>query len=377
MLLRFIKSAGFLLSTVLLIMNAVSCKKVHEEKMNDTVTMNNTLSLSDAQIQLANIKLCEAREGSIGQKLSLTGVLKVNEQSAVTISSRVTGRIEKLYFRNTGEILTKGDMLYEIYSEELISAQREFYRLQSNNWNYNARYEPSLAIEERLRVMGMTPQQIKQLGREGKILFTIPIYSQVQGKIRSVNVSEGQYVSEGQTLFELADDVSLWIEAQVYPDEIQFLKTGMSVNIIVPSEGELPVKSRISFINPSFETGKNITLVRAVIDNEDGRLHPGMFAIMNIQTQISKGIIIPASAVITGSLGSRVWVREESGEFSGRMVTTGTESGDSILVLSGLNKSDQIVTSGAYLLNSELILKQGSEIPGNAEQTNLTSYDLK
>ena len=203
--------------------------------------------MSEAQIQLANINIADIREASIGRKLTLTGVLKVNEQSAVSFSSWISGRIEKLYFRNTGERVKKGDKLYEFYSEELVSTQREYYRLQSNNWNFSARYEPSLAVEEKLLLMGMLPSQIKQMGKDGKILFTIPIYSPVNGIIRSVNVSEGQYIKEGQSLFEFADDSKLWVEAQVYPDEVQFLRPGMPATVSVPITGEFPVEVQYQF----------------------------------------------------------------------------------------------------------------------------------
>jgi len=366
------RSAASLLP-LLLVFIMLSCKMQKEEETSGTAEQGNNIILSEAQIQLANINTAGVRVGNIGRKLTFTGVLKVNEQSAVIFSSWISGRIEKLYFRNTGERVKKGDMLYEFYSEELVSTQREYIRLQSNNWNFSARYEPSLAVEEKLLLMGMMPSQIKQLGKSAKILFTIPIYSQVNGIIRSVNVSEGQYIKEGQSLFEFADDSKLWVEAQVYPDEVQFLETGMPATVTVPETGELPVKCKISFVNPSFETGKNITVVRAVIDNPYGRLHPGMFALLSVLTQKSHGMVIPSSAVISGNGGDRVWVREENREFSCRVVNTGLQSGDSVLILSGLDKSDKIVTSGAYLLNSELILKQGPELPGETEIFSITA----
>jgi len=303
------------------------------------------------------------REGSIGRRLSLTGVLKVDEESAYTVSSRVPGRIEKLYFKNTGETVRKGDKLYDFYSEVLISAEREYFRLQSNNRNFNARYEPSLDIEEQLQIMGLTMPQIRQLGKDGKVLFTATILSPASGKIRAINVSEGQYVNGAQPLYDLASDNTLWVEAQVYPDEIRLLKPGMQAIVMIPSAGEAPVLCRLGFINPSYETGRNVTLVRAVINNPDKRLHPGMFAILHVRTGTTRGIIIPASAVITGSDGDKVWVMEEAGVFSGRMITTGIQSEDSVLVLAGLKPDDMVVTSGVYLLNSELILKQGNDTP--------------
>jgi Cu(I)/Ag(I) efflux system membrane fusion protein len=99
-----------------------------------------------------------------------------------------------------------------------------------------------------------------------------------------------------------------------------------------------------------------------VINNPDNKLYPGMLALLYVQTKVRHGIIIPSSAVLTGSEGDRVWVRDENGDFSGRMVTTGTQSEDSILVISGLEKSEMIVYTGAYLLNSEFILRNGTRL---------------
>jgi multidrug efflux pump subunit AcrA (membrane-fusion protein) len=130
-----------------------ACKmQVSEEPATDSPA-ENTIRLSDAQMKLANITVSDVREGSIGRRLSLTGVLKVNEQSAVTISSRVNGRIEKLFFRNTGEKVNKGDKLYELFSDDFITAQREYLTFQSNNYNFTGKYEPSLAVENKLMIM--------------------------------------------------------------------------------------------------------------------------------------------------------------------------------------------------------------------------------
>lgn len=319
------------------------------------------IKLSEIQKQLANIKIAEVTEGSIGRRLMFNGVLKVDEQSSVNISSRTAGRIEKLFFKTTGEKVKKGDALFEFYSEELWAAEREYIGLQKNNWNYSGRYEPSLASENKLLLMGLTPSQILQLKNDGKIFYTIKIYSAVDGIIRSVNITEGQYVTKGQQLFELADDKKLWLEAQAYPDELQFLNNGMPVDIIIPTAGDLHLQNHISYINPVFESGKNVTLIRAIIDNPGKMLHPGMLAMISVQTQLSHGIVIPSEAVINSKTGSIVWVMQNDGNFMVRKVTTGVQSADSVLVQEGLEKSEMIVTSGVYLLNSEMILNNGSE----------------
>jgi Cu(I)/Ag(I) efflux system membrane fusion protein len=344
-----------------------SCYRQPEQNRSISLAPANSLILSDAQIQLANIKVMEVSEGTIGHNRVLTGLLKVNEQSAVNISSRATGRIQKLFFKNTGENVRKGDSLYQFYSDELVAAEREYFTIQSNNWNFNGKYEPSLVLENKLLLLGMLPSQITQLKKDGKILFNVTIYSPVNGTIRGINITEGQYVNSGQTLFELADYNQLWVEAQVYQDDLQFLKAGMPVSVTVPVAGNMPVKSYLTSINPSFEQGKNVTLIRTLINNPDRNLYPGMLALLSVQSQMNSGVVVPSSAVITDRNGSRVWIRNEDGSFSGRIVTTGTQSGDSVLILSGLGKTEMVVTSGAYLLNSELVLKKGSVTQAKTE----------
>ena len=345
----------------------LSCKQHSQRNVSESLMPANNLILSEAQVQLANIKFTEVNECLVGPNKSYTGVLKVNELSAVNISSRTKGRIQKLFFKNTGETVHKGDSLYQIYSDELVAAEREYSTLQSNNWNFNGKYEPSLILEDRLLYLGMLPSQIEQLKKDGKILFSITIFSPVSGTIRSINITEGQFVTAGLTLFGLANYNTLWLEAQVYPEDLQYLKVGMQSIVTIPVAGNIAVESNISSINPSFEQGKNVILIRTLIDNPDKNLYPGMLALLSVQAQKSYGIVIPVSAVIKDKNGSRVWIRNENGSFSGRIVTTGIQSEDSVLIVKGLDNTDFVVTSGAYLLNSEFILKKGIISDGKSE----------
>jgi Cu(I)/Ag(I) efflux system membrane fusion protein len=352
---------------ILTLLAFLSCN-MHTEK-TDTAPepSDGGLRLSESQIQLANINVAEVNQGTLGINLLLTGVLKVNELSAVSISSRAAGRIEKLYFKTTGEKVNIGDSLYTFYAEEMVSAEREYFNIQRNNWNTTGQYPPSLLLEDRLLFLGMVPAQIAQLRKDGKILFEITIISQVNGIIRSINIAEGQYVEAGEKLFELATDNTIWVEAESYPDELGLIREGTPATVIIPSMNNMPITTRISYINPFFDPGRNVTRVRSVINNQDKELHPGMLALISIQSQRAEGIVIPVSAVIMEKGGSKVWVRDGSGAFFGRKVTTGIQSADSIIVLSGLEQSEMVVTSGAYLLNSEMILNQQTITGGETE----------
>lgn len=359
-MIRLKEIIGSVIIVLVSILLPASCNRQAEKTVDEMNMPAGNITLSEAQMQLANIQLSQVSESEFATDLELTGALKVNEQSAVTISSRSTGRILRLFYKNTGETVHKGDSLYEIYSEELVAAEREYFTLHSNNWNLTGRYGPSLTIENKLLFLGMTPAQIDQLKKDGRILYTLKIQSPAGGIIRSVNITEGQYVNVGETLFELADNKTLWAEARVYTNDQHLLKVGMPVTVNLPVGLGIEVRSSICFINPSAEEGKNLSVVRAIVDNRDKNLYPGMFTILRVQVQKSRGIILPASAVIPGRKESRIWVQNNDGSFSPRLVTTAGQSMDSILITSGINKEETVVTSGAYLLDSELILKKGS-----------------
>lgn len=357
-----ISNSGSLAIILLLLFCLLSaCNRQAEQQKPVAEAAKTGIILSEAQIQLANIKIASVCQGTIGHQLLLSSVLKVDEQSTMSVSSGIAGRIQKLLFKNTGEIVNKGDALYELYSEDLLAVEREYVSLEINNWNTTGRFDQSLTLENKLLLIGLLPSQIKELQKNRKYSSVVTIYSQFRGTVRSINVTEGQYVNVGEQLMQLADDSKLWVEAQVYPNELQLLKTGMPVDIIVPVAGDLHIQSSINFINPAFEPGRNVTLVRAIINNPQKKLHPGMLALLSVQAEKSKGIVIPASALLIDKQGKIVWIQQEDGSFVSKMVTTGIQTADSVLILSGLEQSEKIVTSGAYLLNSEMILKKGSD----------------
>lgn len=368
---------GFICVLVLLFFVFASCRPQPEKVKGDNTNAlpDNMLKLSEAQIQLANIRVVQVNEADFQYDRLFTGVLKVNEESAVNISSRTTGRIIKLFYKNAGETVNKGDSLYQFFSEELVAAEREYFTLQSNNWNFNGKYEPSLALENKLMLLGMLPSQVEKLRKDGKIFFSTTICSPVKGIIRSINVTEGEYVTKGQTLFEMADDSRLWVEAQVNPGDMDFLRVGMRAKITLPDAGNKIVESKISFINPSLEQNRYVVVVRADIDNAKKEFHPGMLAFMRVQTQKSSCVVVPSSAVITDKKGSLVWIQNYDGTFSAKSVTTGIQSEDSVQIISGLNASEYVVVSGSYLLNSEMILRKGNatEIVENMQQSDMLS----
>ncbi|MBY0425626.1 MAG: efflux RND transporter periplasmic adaptor subunit, partial [Cytophagales bacterium] len=330
----------------------------------DKNAKQNSLKLSDEQVELANIKTMTVQEEELGRQKTLNAQLVINENKRFKISSRVGGRIERLYVKNSGEVIKEGTLIYELYSEELLAAQKEYLvalektrQLSNSDLDYNQIME---GAKNKLLLWGMSESQVKALEtKETTFSNFIQIYSKQAGVVTSVNVKEGDYVMDGDALFEIADLSSLWVEAQIYSTEVGQLNSNDPVSITIEGFPEKKWNSRVSFAAPQLEVQSKINLIRAEIPNPNRELKPGMQANVHLKENTTKAIAIPLNAVLQDSKGATVWIKKKDGSYESRMVVTGIESNDKIEIRSGIEIGEEVVISGAYLLNSEYVFKKG------------------
>jgi Cu(I)/Ag(I) efflux system membrane fusion protein len=323
------------------------------------------IKLSDQQIQLANISVDTIREMNVGEETVLTAVLNFDQTKTSSVSARVMGRIEQLYFKNIGDYIRKGDKLFDIYSEELNNAKQEYLLAMERRKTFA---EDGLmdftallqSARNKLQLWGMNDAQIAQLEKSGKASPTTSFYSAESGFITTLNVKQGDYVMEGGTVVELADLTTLWAEAQVYTSLYAQFHPDASVRVRIPELGNQEIRGKISFANPEIVPESRINLVRVSIPNKNNLLKPGMAAYVHLKTDQRSTLTLPLDAVIRDSKGATVWVKTGSNTFKNKMVTIGTEMNDRIEIRSGLQPGDQVVVTGAYLLNSEYVFKKGS-----------------
>lgn len=333
--------------------------------------------LSKSQMQLANVMVQPISSGSIGNNTVLNARLAANEQLTDVISSRVAGRIERLYVKETGQPIRKGQVLYEIYSEPLLTQQQEYLlALRQVEELKEPRYEDfRRAAEQKLRLYGMTAEQVIGLAKTRTVQPRIPFVAPAGGTVTEIAASEGQYVGEGALLYRLANLGQLWVEAELYAGEARFVKVGDQVPVqVVGYETSPKVKARVTFINPEYRAGSQVLVMRAVLPNPGGRFQPGQQAQVLLRHGVQRGMTLPVDAVVRAGGGAVVFVqtgqggptgRQSAGRtpdgsaFQPRKVTTGTETDQQVVITSGLNGDETVVMSGAYLLYSELILKKG------------------
>ena len=319
------------------------------------------IMLSESQMQLANVTVQPVASGSIGNSTVLNARLAANEQLTDVISSRVAGRIERLYVKETGQTIRKGQVLYEIYSEPLLTQQQEYLlALRQAEELKEPRYEDfRKAAEQKLRLYGMTPEQIAQLGRTKTVQPRIPFVAPAGGTVTEIAASEGQYVGEGALLYRLVNLSQLWVEAELYAGEARYVKVGDQVPVeVVGNEGQR-LSARVAFINPEYRAGSQVLVMRAVLPNAGGRFQPGQQARVLLRHGVQRGLMLPVDAVVRAGGGAVVFVQKGPGTFQPRRVQTGTETDQQVAITGGLTGEESVAMSGAYLLYSELILKKG------------------
>ena len=323
------------------------------------------LQLDARQIMLANITTMPVGAGTNAGQQQLNGRLVTNPDATTYISSRVEGRLDRLYVKQTGEQVKKGQPLYQIYSPQLASLQQEYLLAvaQATQFPEDKTFAQILrAARQKLILYGQSEAQIRALEQGGKTNPNITFYAPESGTVAELSVTEGQYVDEGSPLFRLEGYQSLWVEADIYASETGRIKPGQQLQVVVPGWETQPQTVKVAFVNPALQPGSQLVQIRAVMPNPAGQWQPGLQAKVFVLRQADqKAITLPEEAVIHSGQGAHVWVQTKKNYFEPRMVETGTETENGILIQSGLHSGDQVVVSGAYLLYSEYILKKGKD----------------
>ncbi|MHC2990492.1 hypothetical protein OB13_02415 [Pontibacter sp. HJ8] len=333
--------------------------------VSQTGKENGELMLSESQIALGNIKTKRVKFGSVGGNAILTGKLVLDETQTDVVSSRAAGRIEKLYLKESGQTIRKGQPLYELYSEELLTLQREYLLALRQNQELGKevpRFASFLdAAKKKLLLYGLTEAQIKRMASSGQVSPRITFVAPVGGVVTEVAAAEGQYVAEGGVLYRLGKLDKIWVEAELYPQELARVNEGDALKVAVEGFNQTPVTATVTFISPEFRAGSQVALLRAELPNPKQQYLPGMQASVILRNPGGTSLTLPTDAVVRDSKGSHVWVQSGKDTFKAQMVELGGESADSVAILSGLKENDKVVVSGAYLLYSEFVLKKGAD----------------
>jgi Cu(I)/Ag(I) efflux system membrane fusion protein len=329
----------------------------------DKTNPSDFLTLSETQQALANITTDTVGTESFSSYKKLNGRLVVNPEQTEFISSRVAGRLEALYVKETGVTVSKGQPLYKIYSEQLATLQQEYILTiaQVAQFPDDKKFiQLAEAAKQKLLLYGQTSAQLRELSNNKKTNPYVTFYATINGTVSELGVTEGQYVSEGSTIMKLEGYQSIWVEADLYPAEAELVRKGDLVNVTIAGFENENHQTRIDFISPAFQSGSQLLTIRGNIPNKNNQLKAGMQAVMQLPVgKSSEAMTLPVDAVIHDEKGAHIWVKTGEGKFEPKMVEAGTENFNRVEIKSGIEEGDVVVVSGAYLLYSEFVLKKG------------------
>ncbi|MFT5602787.1 MAG: Cu(I)/Ag(I) efflux system membrane fusion protein [Flavobacteriales bacterium] len=335
--------------------------------------------MTEDAIKIANIQTTVIGSGStdtVGLKLS--GKIKVDETNSASIVTHISGRIEKLYISFTGEKVVKGQKIASIYSPSLISAQKELleaYKVKEVNPKL---YE---ATVNKLKFWKITEEQIESIISSETILESFNIYAGFSGVVLSKKVSVGDYLKEGEVLFDIQNLNQLWAVFDVYETDLGKINTGTKISFTASAIPSKVFTSAISFVDPIINPATRTATVRTTISNTDNLLKPEMFLEGAIQSTNDNNelIVVPKTAVLWTGKKSVVYVKLPeltAPSFEFREVTLGESIGLNYIVLEGVDMGDEVVTNGAFVIDASAQLNNQSSMM-NRNLLNTTTVSTK
>lgn len=368
------------------------------------------LKLTPSAIKLASIQTARVARRSVASDIRMVGKVTTDETRVRYITSRVPGRLDRLYVDYTGISVRKGDHLVYLYSPQLITAQQELLQALKTAKTFAHGKSTADAAREKLKLWGLPPEQIRNIEKRGKTTDHLTIYSPMSGIVIHKNAVEGMYVQTGSRIYTIADLSGVWVKLDAYESDLSWLRYGQTVEFETEAYPGEVFKGRISFIDPVLDQKTRTVKIRVNVSNPQYKLKPEMFVRAVVHSRLSvsgkvmdpelagkwispmhpeivkdgpgkcdicgmplvkaeklgfiavdpgeKGapLVIPASAPLVTGTRAVVYVKVagKEGVFEGREIVLGPRTGDYYLVKEGLEENEEVVINGAFKIDSDL-----------------------
>lgn len=326
--------------------------------------------LSPSQQVLANVQTEKVSIKEFKSSLEFNGFIKISESNMRHIATPVSGRIIKMYINFEGQMVSKGEKAFEIYSPEIYSTQKEYLLALKNLENAKssgndlviAQAENLISsTKNRLRLWEVTPEQIEEFESTKEVQDYITVYSKYSGVITKKIVHEGHWAVAGEDIYDVVDMSTLWVIASVPESDINSIRMGQSAKITSVSYPGEVFNARVNFISPMLTSDTRTLEVRFDVSNRNYKLKPDMYVKAEIgSANYEWNIVVPRNAVLRTGKMDMVYVKKGKNAFSPKMVTVGGERDGYYLITSGLKEGDEIVTSAGFLIDSESQIRSGS-----------------
>lgn len=338
------------------------------------------LRLNARAAALLQTQVTPVQQAIAKAELTLPGVLAADQSRVQTISAWTGGRIEQAYINSTAQQVTAGAPMLEIFSPDLIVIQQEL--LQAKQLAGKSSSLPAKATldsaRRRLRLLGVPASQIEAILQSERLQDTVTVSAPVSGIVTEKWQNQGAYVTAGQALFTVLALDKLWLEVEVFEEQLPLISKNAELAIRFAALPGETFHSKVELIEPVLNSNSRTARVRASVANPNGHLKPGMFALVNLQQTLPSALLVPASAVLFTGKQSLVYVQPDAAQpyYQPRSVTLGQRVGEVYQVLSGLTAGELVVSQGAFRLDSELQIRGLPSMLSASEVTAATNEQL-
>lgn len=312
------------------------------------------VKMSATAIRLASIRTMTIGVNKAEKEIRLNGKVQADERNMSSQSAHIPGRIEKLLVNFTGEPVTKGAVIAYVYSPELVTAQQELFEAYKIKDAQPALYN---AAREKLKNWKLSDKQIDEIIATGKPKDQFPIIADASGIVMKRNVSVGDYVSRGMSIYDLVNLSRVWVLFDVYENDMQWVRKGSKVDFTVQSLPGEKFTGKVSFIDPVIDPKTRVATARLEMVNPGQKLKPEMFTTGVVTSDFGKReeIIVPKSAVMWTGERSIVYLKKESDKgvsFRLQEVVLGPSLGESYVINEGLEPGMEIVVNGTFTIDA-------------------------
>jgi len=320
------------------------------------------LALSERAAALIDVRTWPVERRVVERQIRLPGRIGFDERRVGTIAARFPGRLEKLHVNFTGTRVERGEPMAEIYSPALLSAQEELLQAGRIRAPENALLN---AARDRLRLLGLTDEQIAEIEEGGNVIDRITVFSPISGIVTERLASEGSYVETGQAIYSIVDPSGLWANLEAYESDLVWLSVGQNVTFATQSRPGERLEGTIAFIDPVLNESSRTAKVRVDLEAPAEWLKPGMFIRGIVDASFGgeaddPSLVIPATAPLITGERAIVYVKQAGDgvpTFEAREIVLGPKAGSYYAVADGLEEGEIVVVRGAFKIDSELQIR--------------------
>lgn len=320
------------------------------------------IRFSVEKIQKLGVKTEAAARRPIAKVVRASGRIEPDERRTYTISPKFEGYVEKLYVNVTGQAVSRGQPLFEVYSPDLVSAQREYaIAAKAATALKSAGSEAQSGMQTladsslvRLRNWDISSEQIKLLAETGEARHSLTFRSPVSGIVTEKKAMQGMRFMPGEALYQIADLSAIWVVADVFEQDIAQVQKGAKATVKVNAYPEKTFTATVSYIYPTLKPETRTVQIRAELANPGQLLKPGMYAQVELGATVTgQSVTIPHSAVIDSGTRQLVFVQSGEGRFEPRTVKLGARGDAYVEVIDGVKDGELVVVTANFLIDAE------------------------